>query len=68
MNNEAKAELLEAANKLAYDYIKHSGLFRSLSGEEWDRLAEQMAQRVLGFMDRILDEAADVMAEKEQAW
>lgn len=58
MNLEAKQELIEAANKLAYDYIKHSSAFQSLSGEEWDVLAGQIAQQVLGLMDRIVDEAA----------
>jgi hypothetical protein len=68
MNPEAKHELLAAATTLAYDYIKHSGAFHSLSGEEWEGLAGKIAQRVLGVMDQVVDEAVGAMSEKEQVW
>lgn len=55
MNKEARKDLIEAANKLAYDYILHSGTYKSISNEQWDALAEKMALRVLGLLDNMIE-------------
>jgi hypothetical protein len=64
MNQADRDELVEAANHLAYNYILHSGAYKQLSGEQWDELAEQVAQRLLGTMDRMVDEAVGQLNEK----
>jgi hypothetical protein len=66
MNQAARDELQEAANHLAYSYIKHSGAWRSLANEQWDELAEQIAQRLLGTMDQMVDEAVARLTEKKR--
>jgi hypothetical protein len=57
MNQADRNKLIEDANLLAYNYILHSGAYKQLSGEQWDALAEQVAQRLLGTMDQMVDEA-----------
>ena len=57
MNQADRNKLIEDANLLAYDYILYSKAYKQLSGEQWDALAEQVAQRLLGTMDRMVDEA-----------
>ena len=64
INAEAKRELREQSNQLAYDYIKHSGLFRSLENHEWDKAAEVMADKVLIFLDGLVEKEIEV-AEAE---
>jgi hypothetical protein len=65
MNQAAREELVEDANHLAYSYIKHSGAWRSLANDQWDVLAEQMAQRVMGVMERMVDEAVGQLSKSE---
>lgn len=64
INEEAKRELREQANQLAYDYIKHSGLFRSLENHDWDSKAGVMADKVLIFLDGLVEKEIEV-AEAE---
>ena len=68
MNQAARDKLQEAANHLAYSYIKHSGAWRMLANDQWDVLAEQMAQRVLGVMERMVDKVTGQIAEQQQEW
>lgn len=62
MNQEAKRELIEQANQLAYDYIKHTGLFRSLENDQWDAKAEAFADKVLIFLEGLVDQELAVAA------
>ena len=55
MNAEAKHELEEIANQLAYESLKHSGLYRLLSNEEWDAEAERLAAQTLSFVGGLVD-------------
>jgi hypothetical protein len=55
MNEEAKHELKEIAQDLTYTYIKHSGLAKLISNEEWDLLAERLANQSLIFIEGQVD-------------
>lgn len=55
MNDEAKHELKELAQDLTYNYIKHSGLAKLISNEEWDALAERLANQSLIFIEGLVD-------------
>ena len=50
MNPEAHKDLLETANLLAYEYILHSGVFKSLSNEQWDALSAQIGEKIVKLM------------------
>ena len=58
MSRTAREELVEAANHLAYNYLRHSGAYLSLTNNEWDALAEKMAGRLLATMDQMVVEAS----------
>jgi hypothetical protein len=64
MNQAERNKLIEDANHLAYNYILHSGAYKRLSGEQWDALAGLIALRLLGTMDRMVDEAVGQLGEK----
>ena len=76
MDTEEKRELREQAHELAYQYIRHSGLYRELENAEWDALAEQWATWLLvGLEGRVNDEFTRIQAERdaveafaERAW
>ena len=66
MNQADRNKLIEDANLLAYNYILYSKAYKQLSGEQWDALAEQVAQRLLGTMDLMVDEAVGRLGEKRE--
>lgn len=58
MNTEDKQELERDAQDLAYNAIKLSGLFHSLSGGQWDQLARLMGKRLVEMADDMISIAA----------
>lgn len=58
MNQEDRHDLLNDAQDLAYNTIKLSGLFHSLSGEQWDELAKLMGKRLVEISDDLISIAA----------
>lgn len=67
MNEEAKRELKEIAQDLTYNYIKHSGLAKLISNEEWDVLAERLANQSLTFIEGLVDKELDAREKQEAA-
>ena len=68
MNAEARHELKELAQDLTYNYIKHSGLARLLSCEEWDSLAERLANQSMIFIEsKVENEFAEREARNVEA-
>ena len=66
INNEAKRELLEQANQLAYDFIKHSGLYRQFSSNlEHDQKASAIADEIYALADRLADREFKTIEERE---
>lgn len=66
MTKDERDDLLEDANQLAYTAIKFSGLYKELSSAEWDKLADQMGQEIVGWLNwRCEQEAAFREAAKE---
>lgn len=61
MNQEDHRELERDAQDLAYNAIKLSGLFHSLSGEQWDELAWLMGKRLVEMADEMIDVAATII-------
>ena len=64
MNQEARHELRELAQDLTYNYIKHSGLFRSLESADWDSKAEVLADKLLVFLEGSVNREIE-LAESE---
>lgn len=58
MTPEDRHDLLSDAQDLAYNAIKLSGLFHSLSGEQWDELARLMGKRLVEISDDLISIAA----------
>lgn len=67
MNQEAKHELKEIAQDLTYNYIKHSGLAKLISNEEWDVLAERFANQSLIFIEGLVNRELDAREKQEAA-
>lgn len=58
MTPEDRHDLQQEAETLAYQHIKLSGLFHSLSGEQWDQLAQLMGKRLVEISDDLISIAA----------
>lgn len=68
MTTDERKYLTELANELSYLAIRYADLSPSLTGVEWDGLAEEMAGSVVRLMERrIDDERARIEQEKEVA-
>ena len=67
MNTEAKRELKELAQDLTYNYIKHSGLAKLLSNDEWDVLAERLANQSLIFIEGQVEKEFEAREKQEAA-
>lgn len=61
MNYEAKSEQLKDASSLAYNHMKHSGLFKVLSNEEWEAKADEWGARVFDLLERLTDAETEEM-------
>lgn len=69
MNPDERHELLHDASDLAYVHIKFSGLYRELSSEQWERLAQGHAEKVVGLLEGLVDrEFTRIEDEKENVW
>lgn len=55
MDQEACHELTEHAETLAYAAILHSGLYRELTGEQWDALTKQYAAKLVEQVQGLVD-------------
>jgi hypothetical protein len=56
MNTEQKHELEQTANELVYDRIKFGRtLWNGLENQEIDALSEEIARRVLVFVDQLVE-------------
>jgi hypothetical protein len=55
MNSEALHELTEYAETLAYQAILHSGLYRELTGEQWNALTKQYAAKLVEQVQGLVD-------------
>ena len=64
MNAEAKQELINDAAGLAYSHIRFSGLYKQLSGDEWEALADEWGKEVYELLERRVD---DFLTKKEAA-
>lgn len=65
MNQEALHELTEHAETLAYQAILHSGLYRELTGEQWDALTKQYAAKMVEQVEGLVDaELTRIESEK----
>lgn len=68
MNTEATTELQRDASSLAYSAIRHSGLYKSLSPDEWDAKAAVYGHLILELLNRLIDEDfTAIEAAKQEA-
>jgi hypothetical protein len=67
MNTEEQRDLHEDSAQLAYEAIKFSPLFRLLTNEQADALAEGMAHRIDARLADWIDEAIDKIEAKAEA-
>jgi hypothetical protein len=56
MTADEHNELLKDASDLAYLTIKFSDLYKELSSDEWDRLAERLGRATLSYIEALVDE------------
>lgn len=56
MTRDEREELKRDAESLAYAHIRFSGLYRELSEEEWEQLAREHGERVVGLLEGLVNE------------
>jgi hypothetical protein len=67
MNQAALHELTEHAETLAYSAILHSGLYRELTGEQWNALTKQYAAKLVEQVQELVDaEFTQIESGKDQ--
>jgi hypothetical protein len=76
MTKDERDELLKDASTLAYQTIRFTGLYKQLSSDEWNGLAERLGRVTLSYIEALADEeftriqseadAAEAFAER--AW
>jgi hypothetical protein len=54
--SEEQAELQRDALSLAYTAIRFSGLWKELSGAEWDTLAERLGKHLVAMLNVAIDD------------
>lgn len=52
---EEQHELFIDATTLAYMAIRFSGLWKQLSGKEWDEMADVMGEKVVGYLNGLVE-------------
>lgn len=53
---DERSELLRDAERLAYQTIRFTGLYKELSSDEWDQLAERLGRVTLSYLEALIDE------------
>lgn len=56
MSTDERHELLRDLSAVTYTHIRFSGLYRELTSEQWERLAEEHAEKVVGLLEKMVDE------------
>lgn len=51
MSTEAKTELTKDASALAYTHIRLSGLYKEISNDQWDVLAEEWGKGIINLLE-----------------
>jgi hypothetical protein len=55
MNQEAKQEQIKDASALAYTHIRLSGLYKEISNDQWDVLAEEWGKGIVNLLETFTD-------------
>lgn len=56
MTPDERSELLRDTERLAYQTIRFTGLYKELSSDEWDQLAERLGRVTLRYLEALIDE------------
>lgn len=56
MSNDERSELLRDTERLAYQTIRFTGLYKELSSDEWDELAKRLGRVTLRYVEALIDE------------
>lgn len=66
MTPDERCELLRDLSSITYTHIRFSGLYRELTSEQWERLAQEHAEQVVGLLEGLVDgEFAKLEASNE---
>lgn len=71
MNQDERDELNRDASSLAYTAIRFSGLYKSLSNEEWEALADKYGQQLVAILEAAVDAELTKRAQADEemdAW
>ena len=66
MTGDERKELKRDAESLAYTHIRFSGLYRELTSEQWERLAKEHAEKVVGLLEGLVDEEFTRIESKQE--
>lgn len=56
MTPDERHELLRDLSTITYTHIRFSGLYRELTSEQWERLAQEHAEKVVGLLEALVNE------------
>lgn len=66
MTSDERSELLHDAEQLAYQTIRFTGLYKSLTNDEWDELADKWGAHLVQLLEaRVDEEFTRLQAEKD---
>lgn len=55
MTPDERTELLNDLSAIAYTHIRFSGLYRELSEEEWEEMAREYGEKVVGLLEQLVN-------------
>lgn len=56
MTKDERDELLRDAERLAYQTIRSTNLYKELPSAQWDQLAERLGRVTLRYVEALIDE------------
>lgn len=66
MTKDERSELLHDAEQLAYQTIRFTELYKSLTNDEWDQLADKWGAHLVQLLEaRVDEEFTRLQAEKD---
>lgn len=56
MTPEERSDLLRDAERLAYQTIRFTGLYKELLSDEWEMLSKRLGRVTLSYLEALIDE------------
>ena len=67
MTKDERDELLRDASALAYQAIRFSGLYRELSGAEWDEVADEFGKGVIHYLEARCHTRLAILTDRKES-